>query len=524
MLSKGLPEKTLGWEILNWGSAMLAQPDGLRKGHAWRYSPEQAKFIIWFYALDERGRFLYRNAVLERPKGWGKSPLLAAICCTELLGPVYFDGWDADGNPVGRQAPTPLVQIAAISDSQANNTMDLVREMLAEGEARNEYYGLDIMLAKVTAPGGRKLEKVTASPRGREGNRATFSVMDETHLWVPAEKGPELYEAIARNLAKMNCRWVETTNAPVPGEGSVAEISHEAYDKMMAGESFDQGLLFDTREVYVEDIYDPETAIPALRRVYGDAGHPETGWINLDRIWAEINDPRTKEHVARRFYFNQRVSGHTTWLRPSEWLACRDSKLKLKKTDKIALGFKVRPRQGGAVLVACRLTDGALFNLSGKNWEKPEGSLVSWEVSTVAVDRRIRKVIEDYEVVKFLADPQSWQDIIGRWSIDFGKNNQDKPLVVEFWSNNRTKMSKAVEQFETAVTGQRISWNDEQISRHVLSCHTEEVPQGYVIRPETKYSNRYIIGAQAAVLALEAAVLAIEEGALKETDNYVFSF
>lgn len=182
MLPKGLPERTLGWDILDWGTQMLAQPDeNIRyaPGENWQYSNEQAMFLLWFYAVDELGRYVYRNAVLERPKGWGKSPLLAAICCTELLGPVVFDGWGADGRPIGRPARTPLVQIAAISDSQANNTMDLVRQMLAEGDAPYYFPQLEINLSKITYPGGKKLEKVTASPRGREGNRATFIVMDE---------------------------------------------------------------------------------------------------------------------------------------------------------------------------------------------------------------------------------------------------------------------------------------------------------------------------------------------------------
>ena len=121
MLPKGLPELTLGWEILNWGSQMLAQPDEVntkyKLGDPWKYSNEQAMFILWFYAIDKHGRFLYRNAVLERPKGWGKSPLLAAICCSEFLGPVNFDGFDANGKSVRRPTGSPLVEIAAISVS-----------------------------------------------------------------------------------------------------------------------------------------------------------------------------------------------------------------------------------------------------------------------------------------------------------------------------------------------------------------------------------------------------------------------
>lgn len=525
MLPKGLPERTLGWGVLNWGSRFLAQPDGVRRGQRWQYSDEQAMFLLWFYAVDETGRFIYRNAVLERPKGWGKSPLLAAICCTELLGPVCFSHFDDNGSAVGMPDPTPLVQIAAISDSQANNTMDLVREMLAEGDAvKSRLPGLgdgrylDINLSKVTYPGNRKLEKVTASPRGREGNRATFVVMDETHLWVPAEKGPDLFEALSRNLVKRDRRWVATTNAPVPGESSVAELHHDGYEKMVAGETFDKGMLFDTREVYVEDIYDPITALPALKEVYGDAALPETGWINLDRIWAEINDPTTREEVARRFYFNQRVSGYTTWLKPSQWRDCRDTSLRLKKTDKIALGFKIVPRNGAASIVACRLTDGALFDLSGKHWERLESDPPEWEVSAPKVDKRIRQILDTYDVYKLCADPANFQDIVGRWYADYDN------VVEEWWISNKTKMAKAVEQFEQAVIAKRLKWNDETISRHILNCHVDEVPQGYILRKETKHSTRYITAAQAAVLALEAAVVAIEEGALKDKDNFLYGF
>ena len=100
MIPEGLPKLTLGWDILDWGSEYLAQPDGAFKGDTWVYTKEQARFVLWFYAIDEKGRFIYRRALLARPKGWGKSPLLAAIASTELLGPVQFSGFDAYGKPV----------------------------------------------------------------------------------------------------------------------------------------------------------------------------------------------------------------------------------------------------------------------------------------------------------------------------------------------------------------------------------------------------------------------------------------
>ncbi len=510
--------KTLGWEVLSWGSEMLAQPDGVYHGGRWEYTPEQALFILRFYAVDSNGQYLYRRAVLERVKGWGKSPLVAALCCTECFGPVRFDGWDASGEPVGRPAYSPLVQIAAISEDQVNNTMSLVREMLAEGEAANEIDGLEIYHKAVFSP-GRYIKPVTASPRGREGNRATFVVMDETHLWVPAEQGPALAAALRRNAAKMNARTVETTNAHLPGEGSVAENSYNAWLQMMSGKTYDKALLFDTREVHAEDIYDKDQAIPALREAYGDALEERGGWINLERIFADVCDPNTSESEARRFYFNEKSEGKSTWLTEGEVSACINEDIRLDiENDKFALGFKGAVRNGAAALVACRLEDNALFLLG--LWERPDNAPKDWEVPYAEVDTRIRKILEYRTCTKLVADPENWQEIIGRIYADFPEEVEE-----EWMTKNKGKASKFVEQFETAAKSRRVKWRDKNITRHILSCHREETPQGDIIRKETRTSKRYISAALASVLALEAGVRSIEEGLLNAgPSSYIFSF
>ena len=511
----GIPLRTLGWGVLEWCSTWLAQPDGEHKGQKWKFTDEQALFILWFYAVDEWGRFLYRRGVLERPKGWGKSPLLAAICSCELLGPVKFSHFDQNGNAIGRPYPSSFVQIAAISEDQTDNTMALVGEMLTDGGAQ-AYYNLDIGLSRVLAPGKRKLTRVTASPRSREGNRPTFVVMDETHLWVPVEKGPELADVLRRNLAKVDGRSIETTNAPVPGEESVAETSHDYYESILAGTAFDDMLLFDSREVIIEDIYDYEQARPALVKVYGDAAHPEHGWINLDRIWAEINDPATKEHDARRFYFNQRVSTANQWIKEPRWKAARRADLKLKKSDKVALGFKCVTKKCAA-LVGCRLDDGAIFLLG--LWEKPYGPQPNWEVPVSECDARVRKWLDKDETAYLCADGWGIQDIVGRWSVSY----EDR--VEEVWLNQPLRYAKLVDQFESAVYAGRVIHSGEfNLGRHILNCHTEEVTAGYVLRQDRPYSERFITAAQAAILAYEAAQIAIEDGALNVNSGRIYGW
>jgi hypothetical protein len=60
-----LPERTLGWQILKWINRYVGV------GQPWVPTKEQARFLLWWYAIDERGRFVYRDGVLQRIKGWG---------------------------------------------------------------------------------------------------------------------------------------------------------------------------------------------------------------------------------------------------------------------------------------------------------------------------------------------------------------------------------------------------------------------------------------------------------------------
>lgn len=517
MLPTGIPKRTLGREIIAWGNTFLAQPDGEHKGETWNYSREQARFILWYYALDDRGRFIYRRALLARPKGWGKSPLLAAISTTELLGPVQFDGWDADGNPVGRPSYSPLIQLAAVSEAQTDNTMSLVIEMLGEGYA-SDYYNLDIGKSRILVPGG-KLEPVTAQAKSREGQRPTFAVLDETHLWVPSNGGDKLAATIRRNLGKINGRSVETTNAYLPGEQSVAEDSQAYWEQIQRGEVINPGLMYDFRQATPNAPYErsPERRA-ALVSVYGDAAKENGGWVDLDRIEQEMDDPATKEADGRRFYFNQITQGSLQWIDPQKWKACHDEHLRpLTKEDPITLGFDGGIRDDSTALVACRIEDGAIFPIHV--WEKPDGNK-EWEVDFVSVDLFVRDTIEEYNVIRMNCDPAYWQDIVGRWSMDY------EGIVWEWWTNRKKAMAESNERFHTAVMKSELKHgNDEVLTRHVLNAHIEETPWGDLLRKDIRGGSRKIDAAVAAILAFEARGEAIEDGFLaKKKKKTVYSF
>src|SRR4030042_1590885 len=135
-----LPKHTLGWQILGWTADYLQHPDGPKVGEPWRFSDEQARLLLWWFAVDKRGGFVYRSGLLRRMKGWGKDPFGTAICCVELVGPSRFSHWGEDGQPVGQAHPAAWILVAAVARDQTRTTMPLFGPMLSGRGAEGDVY------------------------------------------------------------------------------------------------------------------------------------------------------------------------------------------------------------------------------------------------------------------------------------------------------------------------------------------------------------------------------------------------
>lgn len=61
--------KSLGYGILGWAETYLAQPDGDMAGNAWTFRDSQARFVAWWYAIDENGGFLFNHGQIVLSKG-----------------------------------------------------------------------------------------------------------------------------------------------------------------------------------------------------------------------------------------------------------------------------------------------------------------------------------------------------------------------------------------------------------------------------------------------------------------------
>lgn len=83
--------ESIGYAAVAWMRDNLVQPDGDNAGEPFEPTPEQAHFIAWFYAVDERGRFKFRRAALRRSKlrAGGKGPSRALCASSSCAGRVF---------------------------------------------------------------------------------------------------------------------------------------------------------------------------------------------------------------------------------------------------------------------------------------------------------------------------------------------------------------------------------------------------------------------------------------------------
>lgn len=141
-----------------------------------------------------------------------------------------------------------------------------------------------------------------------------------------------------------------------------------------------------------------------------------------------------------------------------------------------------------------------------------------WQVDTLLVDKRMREAHATFQVEWVYADPSYWQNVVGTWALDFKEKDRDgRDIVFEFSPARAKQMCEAIERFHTAAhlaEGIRHDGNHD-LARHISNAVTYEVPQGHLIRKESKKSRKKINAAIAAVLAYEARAEAIAHGRMK---------
>ncbi|WP_189112236.1 terminase [Pilimelia terevasa] len=493
-----LPQRTLGWQIVGWCAEYLRGEDG----GPWRFTTEQLRFILWWYAVDEYGRFIYRKGVLQRLKGWGKDPLAAVMCLIELAGPSRFSHLDRTGEPVGMAHPQAWVQVAAVSRDQTRNTMTLIPALMSEHFIAT--YNITAGAELIRANGGRqRLEAVTSSYRALEGGRSTFVVLNETHHWIRGNNGDRMYETIDGNATKKDSRYLAITNAYLPGEDSVAERMREAYEKIVEGRAADIGFLYDSIEAHPTTPLTPEALRIVLPKIRGDAV-----WLNVETIIKSVLDTTLSPARSRRMWLNQIVADEDALYGPAQWAPLEVPGATLAPGDPITLGFDGGKTDDATALVAIRTTDMVAFVLG--LWERPDGPAGDgWEVDRDAVDSAVHDAFRVFTVQGFFADVALWESHIADWAATYGEGlavrAEGRNAIAWDMRQSLQRVTRAHERLMRSIFDSKLHHDgDLALRRHVLNARRRSNNYGISFGKESRESPRKVDAYAALLLAHEA--------------------
>lgn len=500
-----LPERTLGWQIAGWCAEWLKAEDG----GPWRFTKEQLRFILWWYAMDANGRFIYRKGVLQRMKGWGKDPLLAVMCLVELVGPSRPDviafgipRLNDAGEIVGIPHPQAYVQVSAVNQAQTTNTMDLIPSLMSDEFIA--HYKIKPGAEIIRAHGGKqKLVAVTSSFRALEGKRTTFTLLNETHHWIAGNKGIQMYETIDGNATKKDSRYLAITNAYLPGEDSVAEKMRDSWEKIQEGLTLDIGFLYDSLEAHSKAPLSGPMLPHILNRVRGDAK-----WLRIETIMQSINDTTLAQSRSRRMWLNQIVAEEEALYGPESWDYLADHDEMLAPREKIVLGFDGGKTDDSTALVALRCHD--MFASLLLIEEKPDGPRGDgWEVDREKVNRAVQDAFRTYEVVGFYADVALWESYISDWAEEYGEQllvkAPGKDAISWDMRSSLQRVTRAHERLVQAIFDGKIKHDGNRtLRRHLLNVRRRDNNYGTSFGKETKDSPRKVDAYAALMLAHEA--------------------
>lgn len=514
------------WVAADWVTAHCVVPDGMRSGDPYVMVDWQLWSFVNHYRVrpdaspEQQGTaFHYRRSQVVGPQKAGKSPFQAAQVCAEGVGPVLFAGWAKGGEKyrcrdhgcpcgwvyeyrpgeaMGRLWPTPLIQITATSEDQADNIYDALRPMITGGPLADVISKVGEEFIRL--PNEGRIDRVTASATSRLGQRVTFVPQDETGIWTAQNGMAKVATTQRRGLAGMGGRSVEITNPWDPAEQSVAQQTWESQrpDIFKFWRQPPASLSYRNKR--------DRSRIHA----YVYRGSP---WVDLAAIEAEAAELLEKDPAqAERFFGNRVVAGAGSFLPAVLWERTQTDQV-TEPGALIALGFDGSDSDDWTAIRAVDLATLHRFTPTygpdnRPTWWNPDewgGSIPRDEV-----DAAVDELCSRYTVIRAYCDPPDWRSEIGSWALRFG----DK-CFLEWPTYRLVPMHAALERNLTDLASGR-STHD---SCPVTALHYANA------RKVARSSQRYVIGkasqkqkidvAMADTLAYEAAADAVAAGALQ---------
>lgn len=497
--------------------------------------------------------FHFRQTLVVAPQKTGKGPWSASQVAFEACGPSVFGGWaaggevyrcadfgcgcgwgeDADlpnsdafrfgaGEPMGIRHPSPLIQITATSEDQADNIYRPLRAMIQLGPLKQLLAVREGFIRILGMSGDDDLDRidvVTASANSRLGNPISDAEHDEVGLYTKTNKMIAVAETQRRGAAGMGGRTHATTNAWDPSIGSYAQQVYESG-------SDDIFVFYRNPDLVLKDKDGKALSYKRKdhRRKIHEYVYEGSWWVNLDSIEAEaVELMKTDPAQAERFFGNRIVAGSGTWFQLGEWDA---------KAEPFEVAFRTMVCGGfdgsdNNDFTGIRLeTEGQYqftpqYNVGDTTrptlWKPAEWS---GRIPRSEVLAAFDYIETNFHVVRFYLDPQFWETEIDLLGEKYGVKK-----YIKWPTNQLNRIHAALDRIKTDVNNTEAAFRhdgDKDTSLHVNNAVMRARPgDKYIISKPSEHQK--IDQAMSSVLAHEATMDAISAGDFVQPDtSYVY--
>ncbi|MDN4616420.1 hypothetical protein P5G50_18385 [Leifsonia sp. F6_8S_P_1B] len=395
------------------------------------------------------GRRRFQRGAIEWRKGMAKTEFAAWVAFAELHpeGPVRCDGFDADGDPVGRPVAFPYIPMMAVTEEQVSElAFGVLKYVVEEGPDADLFDSSLERILRLDARGRAdgQVVPVSNSPGSRDGALTTFQHFDEPHrLYLPSAKNA--HETMSANLTKrpLEDPWaLYTSTAGKPGQGSIQEDVRAEAEMIDRGEIENPALFFFAR--WAGDEHDDLTTIDQRVAAIADATGPvgEYGPGQFESIAKQWDRPKADKAYLERVWLNRWRKSGSQFFDFKKLLDLADPGKTIPKGAFVGLGFDGARFRDATGLVATDIATG-VQELLGL-WERPEDD-EDWEVPEDEVTQTLEDAMERFEVWKLYGDPPHWTETMGSWSAKWPDQ------VEEFWTNKYVRMAYTLREYTEAI-------------------------------------------------------------------------
>lgn len=529
------PWPTLGPQVVEAIEANLVFGPGDLRGQPARVDDETRALIYRMYEVYPKGHRLagrrrFKRVALSMRKGTAKTEKAAWIAAVELHaeGPVRCDGFrkvDGTWQPVGRGVIDPYIPMVAYTEEQTEDlAYGALYAILAESAWVNDF---DIGLERIMRVNGDgKAVALASAPDARDGARTTFQHFDETHRFTL----PRLRDAHRTMLANIPKRpladpWtLETTTAPAPGSGSVAETTMDYARHVASGQATDTRLLFFHRQA--SDTHNLDTD-EGLHAAVIEASGPYAVWSDIDGIAETIRTASPSDRpYLERVWLNQEKRDSEQAFDVARWKQLVDRGHQVPDGALVTAGFDGSRRGDSTAIVLTEVETG--YQWPYRVWAHPLVSgrpVPDWEVPEAEVDTAVDEIMSRWTVWRLYADPPYWETKVAEWIGRYGKER-----VVEWPTWRQRPMAYALRGYQTAIEHGELSHDGSPLMaehlgnarRRYLLLTDEQGQRLWLIHKERPDSLLKIDAAMAGCLSWEARMDALTANAMADHGPSVY--